>query len=86
MTLPINRLSRLRRTPALRDMVRETTVRVEKLMAPLFIVPGQDFSKEISSMPGQYQMSIDVAVRKASALYSKGIRSVILFAIPETKD
>lgn len=67
-------------------MVRETSVRVEKLMAPLFIVPGQKFSKEINSMPGQYQMSIDVAVRKASALFEKGIRSVILFAIPESKD
>jgi porphobilinogen synthase len=86
MSFPHNRLRRLRRSAALRDMVRETTVQVEKLMAPLFIVPGTNFTKEISSMPGQYQMSIDTAVEKASQLFDMGIRSTILFAIPEHKD
>jgi porphobilinogen synthase len=67
-------------------MVRETHVQVDDLIAPLFIVPGSNFKKEIGSMPGQYQMSIDVAADKALELSELGIRSVILFAIPENKD
>lgn len=86
MTFPHNRLRRLRQTPSMRALVKETHVQVEKLMAPLFIVPGENVSREISSMPGQFQMSIDVAVQKAVALFELGIRSVLLFAIPDHKD
>ena len=86
MSFPISRPRRLRSTPAIRDMVRETRVEVASLVAPLFVVPGHSVKKEISSMPGQYQMSIDVVARKAHELYDLGIRSVILFAIPESKD
>lgn len=86
MSFPISRPRRLRRTPALRDMVRETQVQVDDLIAPLFVVPGTKVKKEIGSMPGQYQMSIDVAADKALELNDLGIRSVILFAIPESKD
>jgi porphobilinogen synthase len=67
-------------------MVRETRVEVSNLVAPLFVVPGSGVKKEISSMPGQYQMSVDVTTRKVAELHELGIRSVILFAIPESKD
>jgi porphobilinogen synthase len=67
-------------------MVRETRVEVANLVAPLFVVPGKGVQKEIGSMPGQYQMSIDVTARKVAELHELGIRSVILFAIPESKD
>lgn len=86
MSFPLSRPRRLRRTQAIRDMVRETRLDVAGLVAPLFVVPGQSVSKEIGSMPGQYQMSVDVAARKAAELYDLGLRSVLLFAIPECKD
>lgn len=86
MSFPISRPRRLRRTQAIRDMVRETRVEVSNLVAPLFVVPGSGVQKEISSMPGQYQMSIDISARKVAELHELGIRSVILFAIPESKD
>lgn len=83
---PQTRLRRLRSTPVLRDMVRETHIEVASLIAPLFIVPGEKVRREISSMPGQYNLSVDTAVEKAEALYELGLRSVLLFAIPEFKD
>jgi porphobilinogen synthase len=67
-------------------MVRETTLQVENMIAPLFVVPGEKVKREIGSMPGQYQLSVDTAVAKASQLYELGVKSVILFAIPESKD
>lgn len=86
MSFPISRPRRLRRSAAMRDLVRETRVDVSSLVAPLFVVPGSAIKKEIRSMPGQFQMSVDVAALKVSELYELGIRSVILFAIPESKD
>jgi len=86
MSFPISRPRRLRRSPAIREMVRETRVEVSGLVAPLFIVPGSGVRKEVRSMPGQYQMSADVAQQKVAELHQLGIRSVILFAIPATKD
>lgn len=86
MAFPIHRPRRLRRTQAIREMVRETTLNTENLIAPLFIVPGEKVKREISSMPGQYNLSIDNAAAKAAQLYELGIRSVLLFAIPENKD
>lgn len=56
------------------------------MIAPLFVVPGEKVKREIGSMPGQYQLSVDSAVAKASQLYELGVQSVILFAIPESKD
>jgi porphobilinogen synthase len=56
------------------------------MMAPLFVVPGTKVQREIGSMPGQYQLSVDMAAEKAAAFYELGIRSVLLFAIPEFKD
>lgn len=83
---PQTRLRRLRRTPAIRDMVRETRLEVSDMVAPLFVVPGERVQREIGSMPGQYNLSVDTATEKAIAFYELGIRSVLLFAIPEFKD
>lgn len=86
MSYPSTRLRRLRRSAFLRDMVRETHVHVEELIAPLFVVPGEKIRREIASMPGQYQLSIDMAGEQVRRLADLGIRSVLLFAIPEFKD
>jgi len=83
---PVSRLRRLRKTPALRDMFRETTVSRADLIYPVFIVEGENIKKEISSMPGQFQMSIDNAIRECAELESLGIKSVLLFGIPLAKD
>ncbi|MEY4669885.1 MAG: hypothetical protein RL518_2584 [Pseudomonadota bacterium] len=83
---PQTRLRRLRTTPVLREMVRETRLEVSDMIAPLFVVPGEKVQREIGSMPGQYNLSVDTATEKALALYELGIRSVLLFAIPEFKD
>ena len=61
---PVSRLRRLRKTPVLRDMFRETSVSKADLIYPLFIVEGENVKKEISSMPGQYQLSIDNVIRE----------------------
>jgi len=83
---PTTRLRRLRRTTALRDMFRETVLSPLDFIYPLFIVEGQNIKKEISSMPSQYQMSIDNALRECEELIELGINSVILFGIPNEKD
>lgn len=67
-------------------MVRETHVHVENLIAPIFVVPGEKVRREIASMPGQFQLSVDSAVEHACYLAQLGLRSVLLFAIPEFKD
>jgi porphobilinogen synthase len=77
---------RLRRTPALRDLVRETTLAPDDLVAPLFVVPGKDVRNAVSSMPGVDQLSVDRLVLEARALQSLGIKAVLLFGIPAVKD
>jgi porphobilinogen synthase len=77
---------RLRRTPAIRDMVRETTLSVKDFIAPLFVKPGKAKKDPISSMPGQYQFSVDTVVKEASELWELGIPSLILFGLPDQKD
>jgi porphobilinogen synthase len=77
---------RLRRTPALRDLVRETTLSPDDLVHPLFVVPGSGVRNHLQSMPGISQISVDLVPDEARAAASLGIRSVILFGIPETKD
>ncbi|NCC31569.1 MAG: porphobilinogen synthase [Chloroflexia bacterium] len=83
---PHIRPRRLRRTDALRRMVRETTVRVDQLIAPLFIRHGTGVSRPIGSMPGHAQLSVDRAVREAEALAELGLPAVLLFGIPNHKD
>jgi len=83
---PTNRLRRLRRTAELREMFRETRLSKTDLIYPLFIVEGSGVKKEISSMPGQFQMSIDNILRECDELRALGITSVLLFGIPAEKD
>jgi porphobilinogen synthase len=83
---PVSRLRRLRMSETLRGMVRETELSKKDFIYPLFVVPGNSVKKEISSMPGVYQMSIDNTVRECEEVYKLGIPAVIFFGIPETKD
>ncbi|MBX6423033.1 porphobilinogen synthase [Thermosulfurimonas sp. F29] len=86
MFFPEYRPRRLRRTEALRAMVRETELSVKHLIYPLFICPGKGVRQEVSSMPGVYRLSVDEAVREAREVYELGVPAVILFGIPEKKD
>ncbi len=86
MYFPNYRPRRLRRNETLRRMVRETHLRVDDLIYPLFSAFGEGIRKEISSMPGIYQQSIEHVVEEAREVYELGIPAVILFGIPETKD
>lgn len=86
MLLPTSRPRRLRRTSALRQMVRETHLSADDFIYPLFIRHGQDIQQPIRSMPGQFQWSIDRVVEEARSVYGLGIPAVILFGIPDTKD
>jgi porphobilinogen synthase len=82
----IHRPRRLRRTGAIRSLVRETRLAPENFVLPLFVCPGTGVRREISSMPGVYNLSIDETTKEVSAAYDLGVRSVILFGLPETKD
>lgn len=82
----IQRPRRLRRTAAIREMVRETRLDPADLIYPLFVCPGEGVRREISSMPGVFNLSIDELVKEAEATRRDGIRSIIVFGLPETKD
>lgn len=82
MPFPIHRPRRLRRSAVIRSMVRETHVRPEHLMYPLFVQPGSGVRDEIPSMPNQFRMSIDELVAECQAALADGVKSVILFGIP----
>ena len=77
---------RLRRTAAIRNMVRETSLSVDDLIYPLFVVPGENVRSEIPSLPGICHLSANEAVKEARAAYELGIPSVIVFGLPEYKD
>jgi len=83
---PVSRLRRLRKTSALRDIFRETHLSKNDFIYPLFIVEGGGVKKEIGSMPGQFQMSVDNILRECEELENLGIRSILLFGIPDAKD
>ncbi|HEX9962632.1 MAG TPA: porphobilinogen synthase [Pyrinomonadaceae bacterium] len=83
---PVSRLRRLRKTAALRDMFRETSLSKKDFIYPLFIVEGENVKKEIGSMPGNFQMSIDNVLRECEELANLGINSILLFGIPDAKD
>ena len=82
----IYRPRRLRKNDNLRRLVRETSISVDDLIYPLFIVPGNGIKKEISSMPGNYHMSIDILVEECKKIKDMGILGVLLFGIPAKKD
>ena len=82
----IRRLRRLRATPALRDMLAEVQLSHEDLIAPLFVREGENVRHEITSMPGQFQYSVDTAAETVKAWTDKGLRAVLLFGLPDVKD
>jgi porphobilinogen synthase len=81
-----NRTRRLRRTAALRSLVRETRISPEQLVMPLFVVSGRDRKEPIHALPGHARLSADNAVRAARDLAQLGVGGVLLFGIPDTKD
>jgi porphobilinogen synthase len=83
---PKHRPRRLRSHPQLRRMVQETVVTTSDLIYPLFAVPGDRISQEVTSMPGVYQLSVDKIVEEAKEVYDLGIPAIILFGIPDNKD
>lgn len=86
MSFPTTRLRRLRHTPVLRNLVRETILTRDDLVMPLFVCPGTGVNNPISSMPGNSQLSVDLLVEECRRLYGLGIQAVLLFGIPEHKD
>jgi len=86
MTFPSTRLRRLRMNGTVRAMVREARLTPEQLVYPLFVCPGEGIRREISSMPGNYQFSIDTLVEEVRTVKSLGISGIILFGIPPVKD
>jgi porphobilinogen synthase len=86
MAFPVTRLRRLRRTSQLRNLVRETRLTPNAFVSPLFVCLGEDVRKEVRSMPGVFNLSVDEAVKEAKEVHSLGIPAVILFGLPDRKD
>jgi porphobilinogen synthase len=86
MPFPSERLRRLRRTPGLRRLVQETRLSLDGLIEPHFVCPGTNVRREVSSMPGCAQLSVDLLVDECKRSYDLGIGSIILFGIPAHKD
>jgi porphobilinogen synthase len=80
------RMRRLRSSPAMRSMVRETHLRLDQLILPLFVVEGTQVRKPINSMPGVSQLSVDNVLHEIEEIAGKGLKSVLLFGIPQHKD
>ncbi|MCZ4694683.1 porphobilinogen synthase [Ancylomarina euxinus] len=83
---PQTRLRRLRYNKVVRNMVAETSLSADDLIMPLFVCPGEKVKNPIKSMPGNDQLSVDMLVEKCKELYTAGVKSVLLFGIPESKD
>jgi len=86
MEYPITRLRRLRRNEAMRSLVRETRLEPSALILPLFLCPGEGVRREIGSMPGVYNLSIDEAMKEVESAASLGLGGLLLFGLPESKD
>lgn len=86
MTFPVTRFRRLRQSEPLRSLVRETRLTPEAFVYPLFVCLGEGVRKEVGSMPGVFNLSVDEAVKEAREAHSLGIPAVILFGLPEKKD
>jgi len=86
MAFPVTRLRRLRQTAGLRGLVRETRLTPEAFVYPMFVCPGQGVRKEVRSMPGVFNLSVDEAVKEAREVHGLGIPAVMLFGLPEKKD
>src|SRR5499427_3532384 len=86
MAFPIMRLRRLRRTAELRNMVAETRLTPDAFVYPMFVCPGEGVRREVRSMPGVFNLSVDEAVKEAREVHSLGVASLILFGLPDRKD
>jgi porphobilinogen synthase len=86
VSFPVTRLRRLRRTDALRALVRETSLSLDDVVMPLFACPGEGVVRPVDGLPAIAQRSVDEIVREAALLERAGVRAVLLFGIPETKD
>jgi porphobilinogen synthase len=86
MSFPITRLRRLRRTAGLRNLAVETRLTPDAFVYPLFVCPGEGVRKEVRSMPGVFNLSVDEAVKDAREAHALGVPAVILFGLPESKD
>jgi porphobilinogen synthase len=86
MTFPEQRLRRLRKNSSIRRIVRETRLSLDNLIYPMFVVPGKGIKKEIPTMPGNFQLSLDILLKEAEEILNLKIPAVILFGIPEKKD
>src|ERR1700680_4403171 len=86
MAFPITRLRRLRQSEQLRSMVRETRLSPTSLVYPMFVCPGEGVRKEVRSMPGVFNLSVDEAVKEAQQANSLGVPAVIFFGLPKKKD
>jgi len=86
MAFPVTRLRRLRRTAELRNLVSETRLTPDAFVYPMFVCPGEGVRKEVRSMPGVFNLSVDEAVKEAQEVHSLGVPSVILFGLPDKKD
>src|ERR1700679_891680 len=86
MSFPTTRLRRLRSSPALRALVRETELNAGDFILPLFVRPGKGQKRPIASMPGHFQYSVDELLKAAAELAHASVPAVILFGIPEKKD
>jgi porphobilinogen synthase len=86
MAFPDTRLRRFRKTPTLRRLVRETRLSPDNLVLPLFVCPGEGVANPVSSMPGVFQHSVDRIVETSREAFAEGIRTVLLFGLPESKD
>jgi porphobilinogen synthase len=86
MAFPVTRLRRLRRTPQLRGLVRETRLTPDAFVYPMFVCPGEGVRREVRSMPGVFNLSVDEAVKEAQEVHSLGVPAVILFGLPDKKD
>src|SRR5881227_2318788 len=80
------RMRRLRRTATMRALVRETRLSPDIFVLPLFVCEGEGVRREVPSMPGVFQLSVDEAVRETAAARGDGVRSVLLFGLPDQKD
>src|SRR5581483_4111850 len=86
MAYPVTRMRRLRRSEQMRNLVRETRLTPDALVYPMFVCPGEGVRKEVASMPGVANLSIDQAVKEAREAHSLGVPAIILFGLPTTKD
>src|SRR5271169_2704269 len=86
MAFPVTRMRRLRRTAEMRQLVSETRLTPGAFVFPMFVCPGEGVRREIRSMPGVFNLSVDEAVKEGQEAHALGVPAVILFGLPEKKD